>query len=258
MPGFGFGFWKSRKQAAEGLLAPYIRAHWPLNEIGGFRSEVAVAPSPDLTLTDNNTVESNGSGVFGTRADFTRANNEFLSTANYSSLFPPAGSFTVFGWTEFKSQPPSTQQFGLLSINGIAGLTMAWSASSFRMFFRLYEAGGNRDLYFTPPGNVQLNERILVAFIYDTESMESRIRWWAPTNGFATDERAVDGTGIVNVTGSTLEIGRAATASRALNGYMEGWYVLHTAITEADFTFLTGVTPGDGRTLAEVLAYTGA
>jgi hypothetical protein len=76
-------------------------SHWKLNEVSGNRTD----SHGSLTLTDNNTV-TQAVGKIGDAAQFTAANNEYLSSA--SSNFNGTNSFTIAGWIYLDSSPEST------------------------------------------------------------------------------------------------------------------------------------------------------
>lgn len=103
---------------AAGVWKDYS-AVWHLSESSGTRSD----SSPNgNNLTDNNTVTSNP-GKAGTAAQFTRANNEYLSITETTSLSVADQDFMVSGWVYLDTEPTFTG-FGEQSASG----NIAWIA----------------------------------------------------------------------------------------------------------------------------------
>ncbi len=100
----------SNQQDAAGTWSAY-GAVWHLQESSGTRYD---ATSNNNDLTDNNTVTSNP-GKIGTAAQFTAANNEYLSVAQSSSLdISDTTDFTASAWIYADSLPSAAQSRGIV------------------------------------------------------------------------------------------------------------------------------------------------
>jgi hypothetical protein len=99
-----------------------VVAHWPLDEASGNRADAHGAS----TLTDNNTVTSTTGKVAATCAQFTAANNEYLSAPDSAALSVGDEDFWLAGWFKFDS-------FGVL--RGLVGRRTGTAARDYLLFY---------------------------------------------------------------------------------------------------------------------------
>lgn len=85
-------------------LTDGLVSYWRLEEVSGTRIDEVSGHD----LTDNNTVTS-ATGKQGTAAQFTRANNEYLSVADHADLSPGDTDWTLQAWVYLDSKPSGSQ-----------------------------------------------------------------------------------------------------------------------------------------------------
>lgn len=150
--GIGLGLWASRGRVSLPSSTDYpsrwgVVAHWPLDEVSAGAGAVTRADAHGANdLTDNNTVTNAVGKIAAQCAQFTSANNEYLSIADNASLsVGPGVSYWGAGWFLFDA---------LAALRGLVSRRSGTAARDWGLFFdtnnpnaqrikhRIYDAAG--------------------------------------------------------------------------------------------------------------------
>jgi len=180
-------------------LTDNLISFWELEEASGTRNDARGANH----LTDNNTV-TQAVGKVGNAAQFTAANNEYLSVASNSDFVLGTGDFTFCGWFYFDSLVADTGMAGK-DRGPVGEWTMAYILSTQRITPAINDQSNQYPA--NSLGAPVINTWYFVVFWRDTVAGTYNVQ---VNNG--TVDSTVDGTN-PNTSVFDVEIGRARLAS---------------------------------------------
>lgn len=210
---------------------------WDLDEASGTR--VDAHGSNDLT--DNNTVVS-ATGKKGNAADFTRANSEYLSVADNSTLDAGDIDLTLGCWVKLDSKPASMGIMG--KWDGDTEYILYYNTSSDRFQFIVNDGSGNTLVNADTLGSPSTGTWYFIMAWHDEANNTINIQ----VNNGSVDSEA-HSTGIKVGTG-IFTLGRF-TASNYFDGQMDSPFLAKDLFTTDERTWL--YNSGAGRSYSETL-----
>ena len=214
-----------------------ITSWWDLDEVAGGRADA----SGSNNLTDNNTVTFT-TGKKGNAADFTRANSEYLSVADNSTLDAGDIDLTLGCWVKLDSKPASMGIMG--KWDGDTEYILYYNTSSDRLQFIVNDGSGNTLVNADTLGSPSTGTWYFIMAWHDEANDTINIQ----VNNGGVDSEA-HSTGIKVGTG-TFTLGRFS-ASNYFDGQIDSPFLAKDLFTSDEKTWL--YNDGAGRSYHETV-----
>jgi hypothetical protein len=208
---------------------------WDLDEASGTRADAHGSNN----LTDNNTVVS-ATGKKGNAADFTRANSEYLSVADNSTLDAGDIDLTLGCWVKLDSKPASMGIMG--KWDGDTEYILYYNTSSDRFQFIVNDGSGTTLVNADTLGSPSTGTWYFIMAWHDEANDTINIQ----VNNGGVDSEA-HSTGI-KVGTATFALGRFS-ASNYFDGQMDSPFLAKDLFTSDEKTWL--YNGGAGRSYEE-------